>query len=322
MALLHLGCPACGGALCLAEGERITACRYCGGRCLVLVPDAVPRYTVEASVGRDAAVRIALESLQRPDVPAAVRGRTGVDAAGLCYVPFFEATAVRLGTVFVRERVKPPAPLGEGEQGGRALDRWLEDPGKEREDTKVVEQDVLRIAPACELPELGVAKVRLADLRRAGSPVPISRFDGVALQSRAVVFAPTTSAERFLEETTWRVPSVNDATRYVDTRLKLLYYPVWRVRYRHRGRVYELAVDGVQGTLLRGTAPRDVAAVAAAAAAGLGLGALGLGRWLRWVAGADGVGPAFLLAALAGGLLLWISRRWVKSGGEIELASP
>ena len=322
MALLHLGCPACGGALCLAEGERITACRYCGGRCLVLVPDAVPRYAVEGSVGREAAVQIALESLQRPDVPAAVRGRTGVEAAGLCYVPFFEATAVRLGTVFVRERVKPPAPLGEGEQGGRALDRWLEDPGKEREDTKVVEQDVLRIAPACELPELGVAKIRLADLRRAGSPVPLSRFDGVALQSRAVVFAPTTSAERFLAETTWRVPSANDDTRYVDTRLKLLYYPVWRMRYRHRGRAYELAVDGVQGTLLRGTAPRNVAAAAAAAAAGLGLGAVGLGRWLRWVAGADGVGPAFLLAALAGGLMLWISRRWVESAGEIELVSP
>jgi hypothetical protein len=322
MALLHLGCPACGGALCLAEGERITVCRYCGGRCLVLVPEGVPRYAVEASVGREAAVRIALESLRRPDVPAAVRGRTGVDAAGLCYVPFFEATAVRLGTVFVRERVKPPAPLGEGEQGGQALDRWLVDPGKEREDTKVVEQDVLRIAPACELPELGVAKIRLADLRRAGSPVPISRFDGVTLQSRAVVFAPTTSAERFLEETTWRVPSVNDDTRYVDTRLKLLYYPVWRMRYRHRGRVYELAVDGVQGTLLHGTAPRNVAAAAAAAAAGLGLGALGLGRWLRWVAGAGGVGPAFLLAAIAGGLLLWISRRWVESGEEIDLVSP
>jgi hypothetical protein len=256
MALLHLGCPACGGALCLAEGERITACRYCGGRCLVLAPDAVPRYTVEGSVGREAAVRIALQSLQRPDVPATVRGRTGVDAAGLCYVPFFEATAVRLGSVFIRERVKPPAPLAEGEQGGQALDRWLADPGKEREDTKVVEQDVLRIAPACELPELGVDKIRLADLRRAGSPVPLSSFDGVSLQSRAVVFAPTTSAERFLVETTWRVASVNDDTRYVDTRVKLLYYPVWRMRYRHRGRVYELAVDGVQGRLLRGTAPQ------------------------------------------------------------------
>jgi hypothetical protein len=322
MGLLHLGCPACGGALCLAEGERITTCRYCGGRCLVLVPDAVPRYAVEASVGRDAAVRIALQSLQRPDVPAAVRGRTGVEAAGLCYVPFFEATAVRLGTVFMRERVKPPAPLGEGEQGGQALDRWLADPGKEREDTKVVEQDVLRIAPACELPELGVDKIQLADLRRAGSPVPLSPFDGVALQSRAVVFAPTTSAERFLAETTWRVASINDHTRYVDTRVKLLYYPVWRMRYRHRGRVYELAVDGVQGRLLRGTAPRDVAAAAAVAAAGLGLGTLGLGRWLRWMAGAGGVGPAFLLAALAGGLLLWIARRWVASGREIELVSP
>jgi hypothetical protein len=49
---------------------------------------------------------------------------------------------------------------------------------------------------------------------------------------------------------------------------------------------------------------------------------LGLGRWLRWVAGAGGVGPAFLIAAIAGGLLLWISRRWVESGEEIDLVSP
>jgi hypothetical protein len=166
---------------------------------------------------------------------------------------------------------------------------------------------------------MGVEKIRLADLRRAGSPVSLSHFDPVALQSRAVVFAPTTSAERFLAETTWRVPSVNDDTRYVDTRLKLLYYPVWRMRYRYRGRVYELAVDGVQGRLLCGTAPRNAAAAAAAAAVGLGLGALGLGRWLRGMAGADGVGPAFLFAALVGGLFLWISQRWVASGGEIAL---
>jgi hypothetical protein len=146
----------------------------------------------------------------------------------------------------------------------------------------------------------------------------LSPFDPVSLQSRAIVFAPTVPAERFLEETTWRIRSTNDDTRYVETRLKLLYYPVWLLRYRHRGRVYELVVDGVQGALLRGTAPRNTAAAAAVSAAGLGLGALGLGRWML---GAGTLGPLFLLAAVGGGALIWLASRWLARGSEIELVT-
>jgi hypothetical protein len=319
MGLVHLDCPACGGALSLAEGERIAACRSCGGESLVLRPDAVPRYTIEAAVDRERAAEIAQAALRRPDIPGPLRGRARFEGVSLCYVPFYEAAAVRLGSILVRERVKPPAPLTEGEGSGQALDRWLEEPGEEREDTRIVLQDVLRIAPACRLPELGVERIPLADGRRGGSPIPLTPFDPVALQSRAVVFSPSLPAARFLEETTRRIAGANDATRFVEPRLKLLYYPVWRLRYRHRGRSYELVVDAVAGKLLRGAAPRERAAAAAAGAAGLALAALGLGRLLRSLAGAGGFGPLFPLLAVAGGALAWLAWRWLEAGGEIAL---
>lgn len=318
--LVHLDCPSCGGALSLAEGERVVACRYCRSESLVEVPGAVPRHVVQANADAAAAERAARASLQRPDVARTAR-EARFDSVNLCYVPFYEATAVRVGTVFVRDRVKPPAPLGETEESSPALDRWLQDPGEEREDTKVVEQDVLRIGAACELPELGVERIRLGEQRRGGTTVVLQPFDPVTIHRRAVVFAPTTPAERFLQESTWRVQTQNDATRYVEARLKLLYYPVWQIRYRYRGRSYDLAVDGVAGHLLRGTAPQAKALAAGAAAVGVGLTGLGLGRWLRGLTGSGGGGPAVLLLAVAGATLLWFAWHWFAQGGEIELVS-
>jgi len=318
MGLVHLDCPSCGGALSLAEGERIVACLYCRSQSLVDVPGAVPRHIVQPAIDEAAADRVARGSLQRPDVARAARG-TRFDSVTLCYVPFYEATAVRLGTAFVRDRVKPPAPLGETEQSGAELDRWLQDPGKEREDTKVVEQDIFRIGAACELSELGVERIRLTEQRRGGATVLLQPFDPVSIHRRAVVFAPTTPAERFLHEMTWRVQSQNDATRYVETRLKLLYYPIWHLRYRHRGRMYEFAVDGVTVDLLRGTAPQAKVLAAGAASVGVGLSALGLGRWLRGLLGRGGDGPTVLLLVVAGAVLLWLAWRWFAQGGEVEL---
>ncbi len=319
MALVHLGCPSCGGTLAVAEGQRICGCRYCGRESLVLVPNAVPRYVVSGAIDRENAAVAARIALRHPEVPKIVRERARFDTVTLCYVPFFEATAVRLGTVFIRERVKPPAPLGEGERSREALDRWLADRGTEREDTKVLEQDVLRIGAACELPELGVDRIGLTEVRCSGSLVRLATFDPVALQSQAVVFAPTRPAERFLEETTWRMPTQHDATRYVEAHLKLLYYPVWQARYRFQGRLYELAVDGLTGKLLCGSAPRDQNRPAVPAAFGLALGALGLGRLFRWMAAGGEGALVFLIAAIAGGALLWMAWRSFEQGSEVQL---
>jgi DNA-directed RNA polymerase subunit RPC12/RpoP len=83
MGLVHLDCPSCGGALSLAEGERIVACRYCRSQSLVDVPGAVPRHIVQPAIDEAAADRVARGSLQRPDVARAARG-TRFDSVTLC----------------------------------------------------------------------------------------------------------------------------------------------------------------------------------------------------------------------------------------------
>jgi hypothetical protein len=247
-------------------------------------------------------------------------------------VPFYEATAIRLGTIFLREPEKPPAPLPDRDGYDRAMEAWLETPAVQREDTRVLEQDVLRVAPACRLPELGVERIGLPERRRGSASVLLEPFDPVALQARAVVFTPTASPERFLEEFAWRMPSVGDQTRYIEQAVKVLYYPVWRLRYRHRGRGYDIAVDGVAGNVVAGTAPRAREIASALTAIGGATSAFGIGRLARGLmsetvrgrflgmAWPSGVEWWLVLAGLLALPAVWTGWRWLTDEAAIALA--
>lgn len=327
MGLTHLGCPSCGGTLSLAEGERIVVCRYCGSRNLVLVPGATPRYVLSLGVSREEAAASARAALQRSGVPRELRERVRFKDILLCYIPFYESSAVRLGTVFLRELVKPVSPEIDDLQDDDTMQRWLNEPPVEKEDTKVVEQDAVRHGPACDLPELGVECIKLAELRQGATKVPLEPFDPVELQGRAVVFGPTKPSERFAEESTWRLRSTADRTGFVEQQVKLLYYPVWQVRYLHRGRSYDIAVDGISGVLLRGHAPRTTEWAAALAVGGLALTAFGAGRIARLLflphasalARTAGNLESLILLALAGAAGIFLARlgwKWFQQGGE------
>ena len=327
MGLTHLGCPSCGGTLSLAEGERIVACRYCGSRSLVLVPDATPRYVLSLGVSRDEAAAAAQAALQRSGVPRVLRERVRFKDILLCYIPFYESSAVRLGTVFLRERMKGAAPVIDDSQPDAAMQRWLDEPPVEQEETKVLEQDVIRDGPACDLPELGADCIKLAELRRGATKVPLEPFDPVALQGRAVVFGPTKPSERFAQEGTWRLQTKGDRTGYVEQRVKLLYYPVWQARYLYRGRSYDVAVDGISGLLLRGHAPCTTERAVALTVGGLAVAAFGAGRIARLLflphgsalartAGEGGSMIPFVLAGAVGIFLARLGWKRLRQGGE------
>lgn len=281
MGLTHLECPSCGGALSLSEGERIVSCRYCGGKHLVLVPGALPRYVVSLGVSRDEARAAAQAALRRPGVPRPLREQARFQDVRLCCVPFYECTAVRLGAFFMREKIRRPDPAADERRHDGEIPPRPERPPVEKEDTKVVEQDVVLVGPACDLPELGTDRIPLAALRRGATKVALEPYDPVTLGSRAVVFGPTKPPQRFTEEATWRIRTRGDRTSYAEQRVKVLLYPVWQARYRYRGRFYQIAVDGVTGMLLRGQAPLQAEGAAALAVSGLALAAFSIGRVAR-----------------------------------------
>jgi len=333
MPLIHLGCPSCGGTLSLEEGARLTTCLHCRGASLAIVPGAVPRYAVRCLADAAEARAAAQAALRRPGVPRPLRTAARFENPTLCYVPFYEATGVRLGRLFLKERVKPPLPLEEGPGADANLQRWLEDPGVESAETRIVEQDVTSVGAACRLAELGVERIDLAGLRRGGGRLELLPFDPVALRSGAVVFSPTIPVEQFRDQAGWRLPAQGDKTRIAGQRVKLLFYPIWQLRYQYLGRAHEIAVNGVTGAILCGTAPRDLTVAAALAAGGTAALAFSLGRILRgllprpawlgrlWAADLPGLGAGgLLLLAIAGAAAAWVGWRLLAEGGEIRLA--
>ncbi len=330
MPLTHLECPGCGGTLSLTEGQRMVACRYCGGKSLALIPGAVPRYTVPLEVtserAREAATRFLRDSAV---IPRPLRERGRIESPTLCYVPFYEISGTRLGAFLLREHEKTPAPVTEGDREQGDFQRWLLQASRETQDTRVVQQEYVRIGPACDLAELGVDRIRLDELRRGAAPVPLEGFDLVELQRRAVVFAPAKSAASLADDTDRRIPVRGERTAVVERQVKLLYYPVWQARFTYQGRPYEIAIDGVRGTILRARLPRELGWAAWLLATLLAVSAVCFGRPARGLilggmaggpGGALGGGTAGLvLGGAAAACLAWIVWTAVRQPGELLL---
>jgi hypothetical protein len=305
----------------LAEGQRLVSCRYCGGESLALIPDVVPRYVVALGVSREAALKAARDFLARPTLPRSLHAR--VQEVSLCYVPFYEFTGTRLGTFLLKEEVKPPPSVEEGDQVQDFQD-WPLSARGEKEDTRVIQQEYVRIGPACDLPELGVDRIGLERMRRGAEWVALDPYDPVVLQSRATVFSPTKPPARFADDAQRRIKVRSDRTGVVERRLKILYYPVWQARYRHTGRPYEIAVDGVTGKVLRARVPLEIRRAAAIAVGALALAAFCFGRPARQLIG-HGLGIAgalgTLLALGVGGavalFLAWVGWMTFRHGAEV-----
>ncbi len=324
MPLTHLGCPSCGGSMALAEGQRLVACRYCGRQALAVVSEAVPRYVVALGVDRPAAGAAARDALRAGALPARIRRGAIALEWTLCYVPFYEVTGVRVGTVLRREVEAAWAARPDDREAGE----WGAAVQREREDTRVIEKEFLRTLAACELAELGLEAIPLADLRRERGALVLEAFDLVALQGCAVVFAPTRPAAHARAP---RASAVPGTVRTVEERVKILYYPVWHGRYTYAGRAYSIAVDGVRGAVLDARAPLNRARAASFLAGAVAVAALAWSRPVSWLLAAPS--PAALLAgegllaaagpALLGGLALGAAGaawRMAQRGGEVRWA--
>ncbi len=248
--ITNLSCPNCGGALEVADGLRVAHCPYCDTPLLALGELGVRRFSIQSKISASQAQ----ETTRRwwrggfnKDRRLAKKAETA--ETFLCFLPFFRTEADVLGVALGTER--RTRTVGSGKN--RRTETYYVDVEKQ------TQRHFDRTFPAVNVAEWGVRKINLGgDLLRP--------FDSEALAREGMVFPPTVSeapvrqaALRFFRRTA--NPARGQAKtrfRFLETvreRFSVIYYPLWVVRYRFRGRSYQALIDGEDGQLAYGKAP-------------------------------------------------------------------
>jgi len=297
-AVQTLGCPTCGGALVIAPGQRIVRCRYCSGKKLVRLADDWPRYAARPVISaRDAHTRMR-NALESPHLAAGLARRVRLTRPRLFLVPFYELHARRAGRARLDKLgFKTESRVnwsGDGAVSSRArMVRTSE------VDTRVIIASWSFSWPAVELPAWGIEGIDPQRARRHEG-VSIERYDAVEIDRTGTALEPTIGAETFRKAALRAEPVRQADIRTIETRLQLLYYPVWRASYVAGGHLHRATVDGIDGRVLRVRGPsgdtrRARRVIGLAAAAGASAALVGrIAHDLATTTGATAVAPILI----------------------------
>jgi len=264
--ILHINCPKCGGALGMVGRDRVVKCRYCGTWSMVDFPEAVPEYWVKPMLKEVEARRIVQNLLRDKEMPEGLLKQARFHSARLYFIPFHELSARRLGTMtqtqFEQQKVYTQRTTFDAESGMQrpltAREQRLYNPVEKKVDTKVVMADATRLEPAIQLHEWGLEESDINAIRsdKQGVLQPMNRGK---LEAYGKIYDPAIEPEQILEMLKTRPGTqwLDDKTEFAEARVKRIYYPVWRVRYRYQGRLYGASVDGVTGKIMIARAPQD-----------------------------------------------------------------
>jgi hypothetical protein len=296
-----LACVRCGGTLRATDDPERLQCSYCDTHHVHAgAGDDVAAFAPAGRIGRRRARRVLAGALQD-------RGVAGfaVEGTRLAWLPFWHVRAKLVGWQVFRRPIESTPDEPRTTFTTRPQERVEE----------LVARDVDVTLPACDTRRWGLVGVadRLSSLRLR--PLAVDREAERATVCSVVV--PRAAARRQAEllRATAVVPrgavQLRQRLSLARVRMRLVYYPVWKLRFTVSGRPGEVDVDGVRGRVLRGDVTVEVASRsplfwhAGAAAAGwiaglhpalgaLGLAAFGADRLRR--DGSGGTDPAAWLS--------------------------
>ncbi len=311
--ITDLSCPNCGGALEVADGLRVAHCPYCDTPLLALGELGVRRFSIQPTITASQAQEQTRRWWRRgfnKDRRLAAHAHTA--ETFLCFLPFFRIEADAIGYAL-----------------GTQLRTRTVGSGKNRR-TETYEVDVEkrtqrhfdRTFPAVNVAEWGVRKIDLGgDLLRP--------FDSEALARQGMVFPPTVSEVPVRRAALEDFRNTSDPAqglhktrfRFLETvreRFSVIYYPLWVVRYRFRGRSYQALIDGEDGKLAYGKAPGNDLFRALALVGTEAIACFAATTVLQFSYSSDGGCVPTLIASLVGlWLLRWGWKRF-RYGGVVE----
>lgn len=245
-----LACVRCGGALAPAGDFDQLRCRYCGSDHLLRHEDDVSAVAPMGRISSRRAHRALLASLREHGIAGA-----NVHQRRLAWLPFWHVRAKLVGWQ-VYERTKEAGAPRRGADGESVPSLVI----RERERVEeLVARDLDLSLPACDTRGWGLLGItdRLEHLRLR--PFAADREAGQGMIGSVVV--PHGAAQRRAQQlrSSGLVPrgaiAIRQRLSLVRVRTRLVYYPVWKLRYTVQGVPGEADVDGIRGVVLRGDAP-------------------------------------------------------------------
>jgi hypothetical protein len=250
--LRPLTCAGCAGPLLAEETTDLFTCAHCGTVYKDTGARGYLRRHFPVGLGRLEAVGTAAGWLrQAADTPGDIETAVFTEAY-LLYVPIWEVGAHVVGWEFgVKWRTRREV-VQRGEE--QTMELRLVDEASEQGflgERRMYEE-------AADLSALGMRRPHVTGRERA---LP---FTPAALPQGAAVLEPDRGYGEVLERArrSFRRPPTGAAARdrhifVLKESVTLLYYPLWSLRYRYRGRQYDITVDGRNGAVHSARAPAD-----------------------------------------------------------------
>ena len=296
-----LNCPACGGAISVAEGEDTVVCSYCSSTLFIEGDRGVTTIAFRNRLNKQRAVEASRRWWSKGWKARDLKRAGKIAEVYPIYLPFWRATTRVAGWIC-----------------GYEIRRHTDSKGRVHEQKVPKEVMVLRDYQFSEI-AADPGDLGIRSLRNFSGETSFADFDMIptfeATNSRddAVAHARQEAISRARSYA--RIPRVTMERLHIfPRRLSMVYYPVWVVRYEYRDRMYLTTVDGVTEMLLSGRAPGDPLFQSLAITAGSSVGGLlaAVGIMLSTVRAEVAIGGIF-----AGLAVLYLTYRFFRHGSEI-----
>jgi DNA-directed RNA polymerase subunit RPC12/RpoP len=251
-------CPECGGSLRIRDGERSIRCGYCGSALLITTPRGTRSFYLEPKITDGKARLLAIHHVEESTSSRITPRNAAIIDMQLVHVPFWRMRGRLMGWVSGQRTRLDRTPLPDEEMRlDAAYAPMAEEPASY---ARLVFKRVDWSTPACALPTLGLQGISLRT-----DFLEWEALDGARRRERDVVLPTRREAETRRDALSYLthlvVPAGTSAAasrfHLFDSSFSLYYYPVYFLRYVHRGRIYAITVDGASGAILRGDVPAE-----------------------------------------------------------------
>jgi DNA-directed RNA polymerase subunit RPC12/RpoP len=305
-------CPGCGGTVDLQEGSNVVKCPYCETSLLVQGDEGVLQYHVHSTIGKDQARDETARWLGKFDKDRKLKQDAEFTDIFLVHIPFWRSIGRVCGWIFGNKIHRETHKDSKGITHTTTRKEPVE---------RMIMEDHIWNKAACDVSEFGVEKVDESGI--AGKLEP---FDLETVEKQGMVFEPTFSrSDAVLESEEWMLQQARkhadvdevifQKLHTIGTKLSVVYYPLWVLRYTFKDRNYQVVVDGIHGKLVYGRAPGSTMYRVGMFVGSLMIGNLILTTSVKEYFGSSG--NIFIIGGLAGAALILFGFVKFRYGGEI-----